>query len=197
MKREQIMAACLMLSVQGLAAGNMADAVRNSGIKGGIVVHLGCGDGKATASLFLYSSYTVHGLDADRASIAKARKHLRSRNLYGRVSVAAYDGKTLPYGDNIVNLIVADSLGGVSREEAMRVLTPLGAMIISGEKTVKPWPHEIDDCTRRLQDCREHLIKERRQVEADKRDQEQHRRIRQRVHELGVEKALNLLEGED
>ena len=145
MSNKAILAVCLILSVNGLCAADMADTVKRSGIKGGIVVHLGCGDGRETADLLVNSSYVIHGLDTSGDNVAKARAYIRSRKLYGSVSVARYDGKTLPYGDNIVNLIVADTLGDVSAREAMRVLTPLGAMIVGGKKTVKPWPTNIDD----------------------------------------------------
>ena len=120
-------------------------SVKASGVAGGLIVHLGCGDGSKTADMLLGSSYLVHGLDKSGDNVAKAREYLRSRNLYGSVSVAQYDGKNLPYGDNIVNLLVADTLGDVPAVEAMRVLTPLGAMIVGGKKTVKPWPKNIDD----------------------------------------------------
>ena len=140
MNYKRILAAYLVLSFQGLCASDTAETVRNSGIQGGIVVHLGCGDGKETAPMLLNRSYFVHGLDTDGDNVAKARVYLRSKNLYGPVSVAKYDGKTLPYRDNIVNLIVADTLGNVSTQEAMRVLTPLGAMVVGGKQTVKPWP---------------------------------------------------------
>ncbi len=119
--------------------------LKATGVKGGLIVHLGCGDGSLAADMLLGSSYLVHGLDTSGDNVAKARAYLRSKNLYGSVSVAQYDGKTLPYGDNIVNLIVADTLGDVPAEEAMRVLTPLGAMVVGGKKTVKPWPKNIDD----------------------------------------------------
>ena len=142
---QRILAVYLILSIQSLSAKDTADTVRSSGIQGGIVVHLGCGDGSETADMLLNSSYLVHGLDTSGDNVAKARAYLRSKNLYGPVSVAQYDGKTLPYGDNIVNLIVADTLGDVPAEEAMRVLTPLGAMVVGGKKTVKPWPKNIDD----------------------------------------------------
>ena len=126
MYRIQIPTVCLALcSAQVLCAGNLKDAVQESGIKGGVVVHLGCGDGSQTADMLLNSSYLVHGLDTSADNIATARAYLRSRNLYGPVSVAQYDGKLLPYGDNVVNLIVAETLGDVPVEEAMRVLTPL------------------------------------------------------------------------
>ena len=124
---------------------NAEQILNAAGVKGGLVVHIGCGDGKLTVALYANESYLVHGLDTDSVNIAKARATIRSRNLYGPVSVARYNGKTLPYGDNIVNLIVADTLGNVSTKEAMRVLTPLGVMIVGGKKTVKPWPKDIDD----------------------------------------------------
>jgi len=116
-----------------------------AGVKGGLVVHIGCDDGRLTAALCVNESYLVHGIDTDGVDITKARDYIHSRNFYGPVSVAKYNGKILPYGDNIVNLIVADTLGSVSTEEAMRVMTPLGVMIVNDKKTVKPWPEDIDD----------------------------------------------------
>lgn len=131
---------------QPIDAEQKAKQILNTtGVKGGLIVHIGCGDGKLTAALCANESYLVHGLDTEGVNIAKARVYIRSRNLYGPVSVARYNGMTLPYGDNMVNLIVADTLGDVSMEEAMRVLTPLGVMVVSGKKTVKPWPKDIDD----------------------------------------------------
>ncbi|GAG49639.1 unnamed protein product, partial [marine sediment metagenome] len=58
-----------------------------------------------------------------------------------------FDGKTLPYVDNMVNLIVADAKGDVPEAEIMRVLTPRGAALIGGKKTVKPVPENISDWT--------------------------------------------------
>ena len=145
MKDTRLFGLCLVLSTQAAVAGSLADAVKGSGVPGGIVVHLGCGDGSETAEMLLGSSYLVHGLDTNGDQVAKARSYLRSKNLYGSVSVAQFDGKTLPYGDNTVNLIVADALGDVSAEEALRVLTPLGVLWVDGNRTVKPWPTNIDD----------------------------------------------------
>ena len=36
----------------------------STGVDGGIVVHLGCGDGRLTTALRANDRYTVHGLDA-------------------------------------------------------------------------------------------------------------------------------------
>jgi len=43
-----------------------------AGVEGGIVVHLGCGDGKLTAALHVNDSYLVHGLDTDPENIETA-----------------------------------------------------------------------------------------------------------------------------
>ena len=75
---------------------------------GGLVVHLGCGDGKLTADLCGDGRFLVQGLDADPDNVAAARRHVRSRGLYGRVSIDHLDGKQLPFIDNLVTLVVAD-----------------------------------------------------------------------------------------
>ena len=97
-----------------------------TGVKGGLVVHLGCGDGKLTAALRASDSYLVHGLDTDRAMVAKAREHIRSLGIYGVVSVDRQSGNRLPYAENLVNLLVAEQLGNIPMDEAMRVLAPRG-----------------------------------------------------------------------
>jgi len=134
-------------------AQSAKDILKGSGVKGGLVVHVGCGDGKLTAALRANDSYLVHGLDTDAANIAKAREHIRSKSLYGPVSVDVFEGKRLPYVDNLVNLIVADQLGGVTMKEVMRVLAPLGVAYVGGKKTVKPRPTNTDEWTHYLHDA--------------------------------------------
>jgi len=129
------------------------DILRATGVKGGLVVHLGCGDGRLTAALHANERYLVHGLDADAANVERARAHIRSLGACGKVSVEAWRGKRLPYADNLVNLVVCDALGGVPMAEVMRVLAPRGVAYIGGKKTVKPWPDEIDEWTHHLHDA--------------------------------------------
>ena len=49
-------------------------------------------------------------MDTDPENVAKVREHLQSRGLYGPVSVDTFDGRRLPYAENLVNLIVAEDL---------------------------------------------------------------------------------------
>jgi outer membrane protein assembly factor BamB len=135
-----------------------------TGVRGGLVVHVGCGDGTLTAALHAGEAYLVHGLDADAANVEKAREHIRSLGLYGPVSVERWtDTARLPYADNLVNLLVISDSGlqisehKMPEAEVLRVLAPLGVAYVKGadgkwSKIAKPWPKDIDEWTHRLHD---------------------------------------------
>ncbi len=122
---------------------------KESGISGGLVVHLGCGDGTLTAALRNNDRCLVHGLDPDAGNIVAARKHIRSLGLYGPVSVMRRDRPSLPYRDNLVDLIVAEDAGAIDEKDIMRVLAPLGVALVKDgrgwKKTVKPRPGDIGE----------------------------------------------------
>jgi len=122
----QAFLAALLLGPASSSADEIADA---TGIKGGLVVHLGCGDGKRTAALLVNDKCLVHGLDQSAANVQTARDHIRSLGLYGKVSIDQFDGKRLPYTDNLVNLVVASGECRVASEEIARVLAPGGAAL--------------------------------------------------------------------
>jgi len=128
-----------------------------TGVTGGLVVHLGCGDGKLTAALHAGDTYTVQGLDTDAKNVEAARKHIQSLGLYGAVSVEPWSGKRLPYVENLVTLVVSENAGGVGMDEIMRVLAPLGVAYVKrgGEwaKTVKPWPEGMDEWQQHFHDA--------------------------------------------
>ena len=127
-----------------------------SGVHGGLVVHLGCGDGKLTTALRRDDRYLVHGLDSDPANIDQARNLLREQRLTGHVSVETFPVNRLPYTANLVNLIVVEQTGDVADTELLRVLSPRGvALIRDGDgwrKLAKPWPDDIDEWTHFLHD---------------------------------------------
>jgi SAM-dependent methyltransferase len=127
------------------------DILRVSGIQGGLIIELGCGEGELTTALGADDSLLVQGLDTDPANIEKARAHIRSLGLGSRVSADGFDGQQLPYVDNLVNLLVAEDLGKVAMSEVMRVLRPGGVACVkqngTWRNTIKPWPDEIDEWT--------------------------------------------------
>ena len=136
----------LLLLTAPPVSADIVEQVKSSGIQGGIIVHLGCGDGQQTAQLLLNERFLVQGLDADDSRVRKAQQHIQKLGLYGNVSVSRLDGKRLPYVNNLVNVLVDSSGGTVSREEILRVLVPGGVAFLGEEKILqKPWPSEIDD----------------------------------------------------
>ncbi|NQU21639.1 MAG: PQQ-binding-like beta-propeller repeat protein [Candidatus Nealsonbacteria bacterium] len=125
-------------------------------VQGGLIIHLGCGDGKLTAALCAGDAYLVEGLETDAAKIEAARRYIRSSGLHGKVSVIQWSGKRLPNIGNSVNLVVIEAPGATSMNEVVRVLAPGGTAYAREngrwKKTVKPWPEEIDQWTHHLYD---------------------------------------------
>lgn len=152
----------LFVAASNVDAGEDPYALRarqildRSGIQGGLIVHLGCGDGRLTAALRPPQGYLVQGLDTDAANVQRARRHIRSLGLYGPVSIDTFDGRRLPYVSNLVNLIVVSGTGyQVPVEEIGRVLAPDGVALrdaASGPVLLqkKPRPAEIDEWTHYL-----------------------------------------------
>jgi outer membrane protein assembly factor BamB len=128
-----------------------------TGVKGGLVIQIGCGNGRLTAALHAGESYIVHGLDRNAGNVEQAREYIHSVNLYGKVSVDQIEGNQLPYIDNLVNLVVAEDLGDIPMTEMMRVLAPKGVAYIKQagkwQKTIKPRPDDIDEWTHYLHDA--------------------------------------------
>ncbi len=158
-------------------ARNARELLEASGVKGGLVVHVGCADGKLTAALRAGDRYLVHGLDTDPEKVAEARRHLRETGVYGPVSVDLFDGEELPYADNLVNLmVVASGEWQTAGGEIERVLAPRGVAMVSPNAELalpklpplatrhptpgpgwkafqKPVPSEIDEWTHDLRDA--------------------------------------------
>jgi len=142
----------LALTLPGALGAEQAQQILDAaGVKGGLIVHIGCGDGKLTAALCANDNLLVHGLDANAKAVEKAREHIRSLGLYGRISVEHWKGPRLPYADNLVNLVVSENLAGIPKAEVMRVLSPGGAAYLKTgrkwTKTVKPRPDRMDEWT--------------------------------------------------
>ncbi|NOZ19645.1 MAG: PQQ-binding-like beta-propeller repeat protein, partial [Planctomycetes bacterium] len=170
MKIRQTAVAIACLAALGLILGigpssraadtGAAKILDAAGVKGGFIVHLGCGDGKLTAALRPSEYSIVHGLDADAANVEKAREHIESLGLYGKVSVDQLHGNHLPYADNLVNLLVVSGRCDVPEEEMLRVLAPNGVALfvnrqseIENRKIVKPHPKDTDEWTHYLHDA--------------------------------------------
>ncbi len=145
-----------------VVAQNEHVITEKSNIRGGFVVHVGCGDGTLIAELGRNDQYVIQGLQSDPQKIEKARQIIRATGNYGRLSVKHWQDATLPYAENLVNLlIVDDDKTTVSAGEIERALAPRGMAIIGKGLRIpgldtkpftpgysaytKPVPKEIDD----------------------------------------------------
>ena len=158
-----VLVTCSAASAQRLTPGQQAgEILKACDVTGGLIVHIGCGNGRLTAALRAGDGYLVHGLDRDKTRVGLARKYIQSAGTYGPVSADHLTGDSLPYVDNLVNLVVSEDLGGLSMDEVLRVLAPGGKAYIKtgGEwkKTVKPRPEQIDEWTHSMYDATNNAV---------------------------------------
>ena len=122
-----------------------------AGLAGGLIVHLDCGTGRLTAALGRSGRFVVRGLARDEAVADEARRTIADAGPYGRTSVGLWDGRTLPFRDNLANLIVAEGPLGTAEADALRALAPGGVLLVrtgdGWKKTVKRRPENIDEWT--------------------------------------------------
>jgi outer membrane protein assembly factor BamB len=133
-----------------------------SNIKGGFVVHAGCGDGSLIAEMGKNKQYVIQGLENDQQQVERARRTISATGNYGRLSIKHWQDKKLPYVENLVNLlIIDDGKTTIPGSEIKRVLAPRGMAIVYRGFQVsgldmksfsrgylaytKPVPEEIDD----------------------------------------------------
>ena len=145
--------ACILLGLVACARDEAwaEQAIQASRIKGGLCVVLGLADAESAAAIARDGTFLVHCLFADAAGVDAARQALTAKRLYGRASVERWDADTLPYGDNLVSLLIVIDPGKATEAERLRVLRPGGEMIVrQGEKfaaTTKPRPQGVDEWT--------------------------------------------------
>jgi len=146
------------VELSGVKIGEEPDALKNpveySGVKGGLVVHVGSRSAETTAAYRLSERFVVQGLTRNHARVQQMRDSLQQRKLLGPVTVIPWAGGRLPYADNLVNVLIVESPKDVANGEIMRVLAPLGvAYLKSGSqwsRRLKKWPDDIDEWTHYL-----------------------------------------------
>ncbi len=127
------------------------EILEEAGVKGGLIVHAGCGDGTLTAAFHKNAKFVVQGLTTNAQDLAAARNYIKSQGLYGDVSVRLFNGEDLPYIDNLVNMIVINEGCQVSCEEAARVLTPYG-VVVAKEGLYSFWHSSLNPLPEHLEE---------------------------------------------
>jgi len=157
---------CVVIGTPLRARAEAESILADFGVKGGLVVHVGCGDGKLTAALCANERFLVHGLETDQGKVTAARQHVDSLGLGGRVTVEHWKSRSLPYRCGLVNLLVIEQGNLVAHDEILRVLCPGGVACVNKvteqsdvefadrwRKIEKPWPNDIDQWTHFLYDA--------------------------------------------
>lgn len=136
MARNIMATAALAMFFTALTAGSgepgLARAImRETGIGGGLCVHLGCDDGVLAVEFAQTGKFLVHGWCTDATALAKARGAIQAKGVYGQASVERGSLDRLPYANSLVNLVVVDDLAaalkqGLRLTDVMRVLAPRG-----------------------------------------------------------------------
>jgi len=169
MKASIVMAGVVLASVAAVEAAGPAEPIRAAGFAGGLVVQVGTDD---LGLKELGASFHVRILLDDAASVAKAQAAIDAAGLQGRFTVAAWDGKRLPFADRVVNAIVRVSGSGLQAtgEEIARVLVPRGVAVhlqssaLSLQPSTNPVPDTIDDWTHYLYDASGNAVSRDREV---------------------------------
>jgi outer membrane protein assembly factor BamB len=117
---------------------------------GGLCIVIGDVD-SAITKRYGTSNYVVNMLSKDRDSLSVARELSTTLREHGATCHASlWSGKTLPYVDNLANVIVVGSSSNVPESELMRVLRPGGRVIRGSDKKGaihKPEPSGTDQWT--------------------------------------------------
>lgn len=149
-----------------------AEELQRANLPGGLIVSIGCTSSGDVAGLPLNDRFLVQGLSADRQRVVAIRDQLQRLNRLGPVTVDWFDGATLPFTDNLVNVVMITQRIDDARksdallQEVQRVLAPGGILILrkAGNETLlrqvafapiamgdefvhvkKPVPPEIDE----------------------------------------------------
>ena len=120
-----VLLAAIALPLGGAEAATAKEILDATGVKGGLVIHIGCGNGKLTAALRANESYSVHGLDTDPANVAAARKTVQAAGLYGKVAIDRLDGNRDLTGQPLLKILdpgFAPTKGGHPSEVVRQLL---------------------------------------------------------------------------
>jgi len=126
--------------VQAAQLPDVQKALASDGATGGLCVIVGAEKTDLAAELAATGRFLVQVLDNDDQVIDRAQNLLRSKGLYGLVSVERLPKQGgLPYTENLVNLLVVwpQESARVSASEAARVLCPNGMLMLGGGMTAE------------------------------------------------------------
>lgn len=122
-----------------------------SACKGGVIVHVGCGNGDLLRAYGLQEEFAAIGLCGSRTAADALRSTLRAEGYGSRVLVDEWNGTNLPFVDNFVSALVLEDAPALADAEALRAVAPGGRIYRpsggSWVASVKPYPADMDEWT--------------------------------------------------
>lgn len=113
--------------------------VKNTGIKKGYCLILGCGDGRFSYELAKLSELKIYVVEPDAKKVSIARDTINRTGLYGaRITIEEGSFSGIPFSDYFANLIISEEMiltGKISTpaEEIFRMLKPCGGVLYLGQ----------------------------------------------------------------
>ncbi|MBT3376960.1 MAG: PQQ-binding-like beta-propeller repeat protein [Lentisphaerae bacterium] len=137
---------CILALACHSHAGKLTDLVQAKRLKNGLILLVNAD--VRTYDEAAATGCTVRGLESASAEVTAIRKRFLATGSYGKLSVAGFDGETLPCINGLVNVVLVENTQ-LQKREVMRVLTPGGTALIkeggAWETHVKPWPKEMGE----------------------------------------------------
>ena len=167
-ERSFLRTACLRrLEALGEGTDPAAALPKEAGVRGGLIVCIGERALDRVSGDWSKPGRTFHCLETSDARVAAVRGRIAAAGCHGKVSAAKFDGKHLPYINNLVSrLVVASKRCAVPSDEIRRALAPYGTAVAPrgasclprpardvGEgyaAFTKPYPGEMDEWPQRL-----------------------------------------------
>lgn len=145
-----VAAACVLCLASAKGQDSSAvSLVQETGIRAGLVVHIGNGGPESTVALAKCGEFVVHRLVTDPSKLDEVRKGIRGAGVYGKVSAEVWRQADLPYAERLVNIVVADAGCVTPDAEILRALAPRGTGLIRKDggwrKVTKPVLQGMDD----------------------------------------------------
>lgn len=130
------------------AADDLAQALENSSVKGGLCTVIGSADDVLAATLSK-QGFLVNCFSTDAEKVGQARVRLLAQNMYGIVTVEELRGAKLPYADNLVSLMILMDASLCAESECLRALRPGGELLVKSaagfRSIVKARPAGMDE----------------------------------------------------
>ncbi len=166
----------VMLLLVTFVVGQAGEAGPAGGsIQGGLCVVLGADDPALCENLVQEGSFVVHVLDPDAAKVDALNVRLAGKRLLGRASAEVWNGATLPFADHLVSLLVVATAATIPEGELLRVVRPLGELVMRGgggwKRTLKPWVDGMDEWTHWRHGADGNMVSKDRLVDVPRRVQ--------------------------